>query len=244
MCSAMQGANGAHGISMSERPYLSKRRKMLMDGASSVSSTPSHEDLGRIEDLGDVSCAHDNRKTAHAATPAHSQQKQLAITNGIDVPVIDDRTKIDDRGGVAGLDVMLQKTRAKIQIAADEVEDDDDDDESCAEAAPKKKKKVKKAIVAAAGLKKKPAAACKDATAALIHSFEKGNPPKYGTPLPIVYNGCKIYSGPDRYRVVPFPGQSKYDRGFPFKSGKQPAWTAVLKYCKNPSVPSTSKNAL
>ena len=89
-----------------------------MDGASSVSSTPSHEDLGLIEDLGEVSSAHDNRKTAHAAAPAHSQQKALAITNGnIDVPVIDDRTKIDDRGGVAGLDAMLQKTRAKIAVS-------------------------------------------------------------------------------------------------------------------------------
>ena len=81
MCSAMQRANGAHGMSMSGTPYLSKRRRMLMDGASSVSSTPSHEDLGLIEDLGEVSSAHDNRKTAHAAAPAHSQQKALAITN-------------------------------------------------------------------------------------------------------------------------------------------------------------------
>ena len=244
MCSAMQRANGAHGMSMSGTPYLSKRRRMLMDGASSVSSTPSHEDLGLIEDLGEVSSAHDNRKTAHAAAPAHSQQKALAITNGnIDVPVIDDRTKIDDRGGVAGLDAMLQKTRAKIEFAAEEV-DDDDDDESEAAPSKKKKKKVKKAIAAAGGLKKKPAAACKDATAALIHSFEKGNPPKYGTTLPILYNGCKIYCSPDRYRVVPFPGQSKFDKGFPFKSGKKPAWTSVLNYCKNPIVPAHSKNAL
>ena len=241
MCSAMQRANGAHGMSMSGTPYLSKRRKMLMDAASSVSSTPSHEDLGRIEDLGEVSSAHDNRKTAHAAAPAHSQQKQLALTNGNDVPVIDDRRKIDDRGGVAGLDAMLQKTRAKFEKAPDD-DDDDDDDES--EPAPKQKKKVKKAIVAAAGLKKKPAAACKDATAALIQSFEKGNPPKYGTTLPILYNGCRIFCASDRYRVLPFPGQSKYDKGFPFKSGKKPAWTSVLNYCKNPIVPAHSVNAL
>ena len=70
-------------------------------------------------------------------------------------------------------------------------------------------------------------------------------PPKFGSALPCVFNGCKIYESVSgkKYRVVPKPGVSPYDRQFSYASdGKQKAWSAVVKYCTHPFIPKTSCN--
>ena len=66
---------------------------------------------------------------------------------------------------------------------------------------------------------------------------------KFGTSLPCVYNGCKIYAGSGRFRVVPFPGLSVYDRTFMFNDkNKSKVWGNVIDYCKKPSIPKSSAN--
>ncbi len=116
----------------------------------------------------------------------------------------------------------------------------------------KKAMKGKKAIKDAKIDKKLPAAKSKvkktiDATSAShkYEDFPRAQPPKFGTKLPCVYNGCKIYGCQAKYRVLPFPGKSPYDKPFHFKTGgKQAAWKDAIAYCKNPKIPATSKNAL
>jgi hypothetical protein len=80
---------------------------------------------------------------------------------------------------------------------------------------------------------KKPAAKVKEYTAI----------PKFGVPLPLAYNGCKIYASVDAYGVMPAPGRSKYDRRFAFKpSNKADVWKAVVSYCGKPFIPESSPN--
>ena len=97
----------------------------------------------------------------------------------------------------------------------------------------------KKGILPAAKktIKKKPSANA-------IVEFDIAKPPKYGTPLPCVFNGCRIYSSPERYRVVPFPGKSVYDKAWLKKDNGQTAWKLVIDYCKKASIPKDSVNVL
>ena len=69
-----------------------------------------------------------------------------------------------------------------------------------------------------------------------------GPPPKFGTELPCEYNGCKIYKGADKFRVMPKPGKSKYDKSFAFKPTEAAAWRKVIEFCKKPTIPSDSVN--
>ncbi len=67
--------------------------------------------------------------------------------------------------------------------------------------------------------------------------------PKFGTPLPCIFNGCKIYASSDACRVTPRPGKSKKDKQFAFTADtKEQSWASVIKYCRNPTIPSTSAN--
>ena len=76
-------------------------------------------------------------------------------------------------------------------------------------------------------------------------TFPLNKPPKFGTALPLTFNGCRVCSGGNRYRVVPFPSKSVYDRAFKFKKGDEArAWKDVLAFCKKPTIPSTSSNAI
>jgi hypothetical protein len=76
-------------------------------------------------------------------------------------------------------------------------------------------------------------------------TFSKRNPPKHGTALPLVFNGCRVYESPGKYRVVPFPRESVFDKSFSYATkGKATVWANVLDYCRNPFIPSSSKNAL
>ena len=77
------------------------------------------------------------------------------------------------------------------------------------------------------------------------NAFAKNNPPKFGTKLPLVFNKCRVYESPGKYRVVPFPGQSRYDKSFSFVTKSKPdVWKDVIEYCKKPSIPKDSKNAI
>jgi hypothetical protein len=61
-----------------------------------------------------------------------------------------------------------------------------------------------------------------------------------------MYRGCKIYDSVQdgAFRVVPKPGESKYDRRFPYgkKLSKADAWKEVVKYCEKPFIPKSSPN--
>lgn len=72
-----------------------------------------------------------------------------------------------------------------------------------------------------------------------IIEHPKNKPPKFGAAFPLVYNGCKVYKSLDRLRVVPFPGQSVYDRQY---AADDEHWTELIKYCQKPFIPTTSKN--
>ena len=68
--------------------------------------------------------------------------------------------------------------------------------------------------------------------------------PAFGVKLPCEFNGCKIYGCYDKFRVVPFPGESRYDRKFNFTDdkSKKAVWESVIQYCKHPYVPTESVN--
>ena len=76
-----------------------------------------------------------------------------------------------------------------------------------------------------------------------LTAFAKNKPPKFGVGLPLLYNGCKVLEGSDRFRIVPRPGESVYDKAIPFsKASKSEAWIKVIEYCKHPIIPKSSKN--
>ena len=54
------------------------------------------------------------------------------------------------------------------------------------------------------------------------------------------YLGCRIYTVPEhnRWRVVPMPGVSRYDKGFAWLT-RTPAeaWESLIAYCQNPTLP-------
>ena len=86
----------------------------------------------------------------------------------------------------------------------------------------------------------------KKGTPSKLVEHAKTSPPKYGAALPLIYNGCKVYESKDRFRVVPFPSKSVYDKAFQFKTpkDKRAQWDSLIEYCKKPSIPSTSTNAI
>ena len=102
---------------------------------------------------------------------------------------------------------------------------------------PPKKQKVGTAV--AAPVMKRPAAA-HDAPSA---TFDRSSPPKFGTKCPCVFNNCRIYETPTKFRAVPAPDRSVYDKSFPFKAAtKKAAWDTLIKYCRDPFIPKDSKN--
>jgi hypothetical protein len=73
--------------------------------------------------------------------------------------------------------------------------------------------------------------------------FDRSSPPKFGTNCPCVFNNCRIYEVSTKFRVVPAPDRSAYDRGFPFTAAtKKDAWNTLIKYCRDPFIPKGSKN--
>ena len=68
--------------------------------------------------------------------------------------------------------------------------------------------------------------------------------PKFGVDFPFSYNGCNVYRSAARYRVVPRPGKSVYDKAFQFGGMKteKEAFADMLQYLKNPTIPKTSAN--
>ena len=102
---------------------------------------------------------------------------------------------------------------------------------------PRKKPKVGTAV--AEHIMKRPAAA-RDATLA---TFDRSSPPKFGTECPCVFNKCRIYETPTKFRAVPAPDRSVYDKSFPFKATtKKAAWDTLIAYCRDPFIPKDSKN--
>ena len=71
--------------------------------------------------------------------------------------------------------------------------------------------------------------------------------PKLGAVMPFVYKGCKVYHSvsASKWRVVPRPGESAFDKSFSYgKDGKHKSkmWLELLKYCEKPVTPKTSAN--
>jgi hypothetical protein len=108
-------------------------------------------------------------------------------------------------------------------------------DGAAIDAPPAKKTKVRTA--AAAGVMKRPASQ----PASVI--FDRSSPPKFGTQCPCVFNNCRIYEVSTKFRVVPAPDRSAYDRGFQFTAAtKKDVWNTLIKYCRDPFIPKDSKN--
>ena len=57
--------------------------------------------------------------------------------------------------------------------------------------------------------------------------------------MPIAYLGCKIYISVagKKWRVMPKPGQSVYDRAFAWGDDPETKWSMLLEYCENPVLP-------
>ena len=56
------------------------------------------------------------------------------------------------------------------------------------------------------------------------------------------YIGCRIYTVPERrcWRVMPKPGVSRYDKGFPWgKASPEQVWKSLIEYCKHPTLPAS-----
>ena len=93
--------------------------------------------------------------------------------------------------------------------------------------------------------KAKTKAKAKACSAKLKGGGPGGDPPPFGTPCPLCYRGCKIYDAVKamKFRVVPKPGESLYDKAFSYKIiPKKEAWAHALKFCIRPSIPVDSPN--
>jgi hypothetical protein len=66
--------------------------------------------------------------------------------------------------------------------------------------------------------------------------------PEFGTPCPIMYFGCKVYEAKDGFRCLPRPGESLYDKKFPFGKNKGQAWKDCIAFCRKAEIPKTSSN--
>ena len=76
-----------------------------------------------------------------------------------------------------------------------------------------------------------------------IAEFPKNKPPSFGVELPFIFNGCKVLKGSSRFRVIPRPGESVYDKAFHITAGNEKeAWGNMIDYCKKPVIPKSSKN--
>ena len=55
----------------------------------------------------------------------------------------------------------------------------------------------------------------------------------------IAYKGCKIYTAvaASAWRVLPKPGESLYDKKFPWGDKPKLQWDKLLEYCDNPKIP-------
>ena len=74
---------------------------------------------------------------------------------------------------------------------------------------------------------------------------DAGGPPPFGSACPLFYKGCKIYDAPNdkKYRVLPKPGLSLYDKAFSYKVvSKKDAWAEAVSFCRRPSIPKDSPN--
>lgn len=69
-----------------------------------------------------------------------------------------------------------------------------------------------------------------------------GRRPKLTDTFPVLWNGCKIYSGAGKFRVLPKPGVSLYDKSFAHGSDKELAFKKALDFCDKPIIPNCSVN--
>ena len=84
----------------------------------------------------------------------------------------------------------------------------------------------------------------KEKTASIIRrpSAAVGSRPKLTDTFPILWKGCKVYSGTGKFRVLPKPGISLYDKSFAHGGDKELAFKKALEFCDNPIIPSSSVN--
>ena len=56
---------------------------------------------------------------------------------------------------------------------------------------------------------------------------------------PINHHGCRIYTSvaDKKWRVMPKPGESLYDKGFAWGADPQAKWRKLLDYCEEPALP-------
>ena len=166
--------------------------------------------------------ANDNRSSGRSA---HIEPEASdAVTESHD----DDEIGLDATSAMADVDGMIST--------------------AVAGATAKAKAKAKPTAASPKVCKAKPAMATPPCTPMKV---KKGSPhtydsrPKFGTPCPMTYKGCKVYDAATKsmWRVVPKPGQSPYDKQFKYGGkAKAKVWLDVLKYCERPTIPSTSAN--
>ena len=143
--------------------------------------------------------------------------------------------------------------KRKLDDGEDGSDDDDDEDSDGSNTTKKKARRKAKAKgkAKAKAMSKRPAS-CSAAKPVKKNksSDSKDYPvwtvePPSGATFPLIHRGCKVYHAvTDRsWRVMPRPGLSLYDKRFGYTTTtKQKVWAAVLVYCKNPSIPSSSTN--
>ncbi len=119
------------------------------------------------------------------------------------------------------------------------VEDDIDTMLAAAQGAPPKKRKATPQPV----LKRPSGTFSARSKPFSVDNCHKTRPP-FGSAVPLMYKGCKVYESPSSFRVLPRPGESKYDRSITFgaKKTKEAAWKDVITYCENPVIPKCSTN--
>lgn len=79
--------------------------------------------------------------------------------------------------------------------------------------------------------------------------FARQNPPpmpKLGQAPPLEYCGCRVYSSAadKKWRVLPRPGKSLYDKSFSWGKVPSESWARVLAYCEKPVLPPQHRHAL
>jgi len=216
---------------------MSRKRKALM-GIDADNRTPDPKMGGEqqqsLQDAASLDASRRDDSPKEGAPLSNTSPQQLALG---DVPSKLSRsstTKLggdgtlphstDDRGGVGGLDAMIEKTHEKADASATKPNPNDKKGGVKSNA----KKPVK---VAAAGVEK----------------YQLNKPPPMGDitkDRPVFMLGkSKVYTSVANkcWRVRPDFLKYDNDKAFPWKGSPKTAWDGMLAYCRKPTIPKTWK---
>ena len=190
---------------------------------------------------------------------APSASRMLALTTspatGPHVDVVGQHCEVDALGGDNAdddIDAMLgdvgKQKGVKQQKLLTPLAGDDHGTPADADKPPKVSKATRAAMKVApshaktTSTKKPPTKVAPRRAARTVASFSVSKPPPFGTKLPVMFNGCKIYRDATSFRVCPAPRESVYDRKFGFRGDEQAAWKSLMAFCKKPFIPKESRN--